>query len=129
MNEGIQKIKELEKKRQDEEQRKKYIQSEEGEGGEQEKVNTLRKRSDSVFATLKNYKKQNPLESHTRVGDAGSKVKMNPNQLLLCKNRYKRLGSIEEYHEHIKMKEIKEQEPINIKPISFSEFKKLNITQ
>ena len=115
MEVGIQKMKDLERKRQEEEERdKENSKSEE----------SVRKRSDSVFATLKNYKTQNQVIS----GGTGTKRTMNPNQLLLCKNRYKRLGSIEEYNEHLKMKERKEQEPVNIKPISFSDFKKMNQT-
>lgn len=115
MKAEIQKMKEreeLEKKRQ------------EDKDAESESNPTSRKRSDSVFATFKNYKtqKQNQMIS----GGTGSTRMMNPNQLLLCKNRYKRLGSIEEYHFHLKQKERKEQEPVNIKPISFSEYKKMN---
>lgn len=115
MEVGIQKMKDLEKKRQEEEEReKKNAKNEEN----------TRKRSDSVFATLKNYKTQNQIISGG--GGTGTKRIMNPNQLLLCKNRYKRLGSIEDYHSYVQMKERKEKEPVNIKPISFSEYKKMN---
>lgn len=118
METTIQKMKEreeLENKRQQQEEEE-NIKNEEN----------VRKRSDSVFATLKNYKTQNQNKIISGAGGSGRKRVINVNQLLLCKNRYKRLGSIEEYHLHLKMKEIKEQEPINIKPISFSEYKKMN---
>lgn len=111
----IQKMKDLEKKRQEDED-KENAQNEENR----------KRRSDSVFATLKNYKTQSQNQIISGVGSTQTKRVINPNQLLLCKNRYKRLGSIEEYHLHLKMREIKEQEPVNIKPISFSDYKKMN---
>jgi hypothetical protein len=123
MEVGIQKMKDIESKR-EEEEKEISKQSEKTE----ESIMNSRKRSESVFATLKNYKtqSQNQIISGVNGGRTGTKRVINPNQLLLCKNRYKRLGSIEDYHQDLKMKKIKEQEPVNIKPISFSDYKKMN---
>jgi hypothetical protein len=109
IQEGIQKIKEMEEL--EKERLSKLESQNEGE-------TTSRKRADSVFATLKNYKK-------TPSVTPGSNVKVLKSHLLVCKNRYKHLGTIEDYNESVRNKENQERVK-EVKPISFSEFKQMN---
>lgn len=67
------------------------------------------KKSDNVFATFKKYK--NP---------GNSTVKKR--HILVAKNKYKHLGTIEDYNKSLLPKDEKKE----VKPISFSEFKQMN---
>lgn len=61
----------------------------------------------SVFATFKKYKQEEPKTNKTKL-----------NSLIVSKNRYTRLGNIEDYEKSLLPKNVSE-----IKPISFSEYK------
>lgn len=110
IQEGIQKIKEMEEL---EKERLSKLESQTDDDM------ACKKRSDSVFATLKNYKKPQTLTSST-----GSN-RILKRHLLVCKNRYKHLGTIEDYNESVRNKENQERVK-EIKPISFYEFKQMN---
>lgn len=90
-------MKEVEKIKQDEEKAKEEVNKKEEET----------KKEESVFATFKKYKVDNPKEK---------KAKRRP--LLIGKNRYTRLGNIEDYEISLLPKK-----EVDVKAISFSEYK------
>ena len=90
-------MKGVEKNKQDEEKLKEEANKKEEETKKQE----------SVFATFKKYKVDNPKEQ---------KAKRRP--LLIGKNRYTRLGNIEDYEISLLPKN-----EVDVKAISFAEYK------
>lgn len=80
-----------------------------GEEIDKPEEQSVHKNQNSVFASLKNYKTTKT-----------SSVKKR--HILITKNKYKHLGTIEDYNKSLFQKE----ETKDVKPISFSEFKKIN---
>jgi hypothetical protein len=91
-------IKVVEKNKLEEEKEKEELNKKEDE----------KKKLDTVFATFKNYKVDDPKE----------KKKNNRRALLIGKNRYTRLGNIEDYEISLLPKK-----EVDVKQISFAEFK------
>ncbi|MEX0597239.1 MAG: hypothetical protein WD512_12165 [Candidatus Paceibacterota bacterium] len=94
---GIEKIKQSEAKEQE------SIDAGVNNGVDSEKTNV-----DSVFATFKKYKQEEPKTKKAKL-----------RSLIVGKNRYTRLGNVEDYEKSLLPKNDNE-----IKPISFAEYKK-----
>lgn len=103
-NELMKEIERIEEDRKREEERKK-IQEEDGS-------DVSSKKTDNVFASFKNYK-----SSHS-ISNPSIKRK----HILVTKNKYKYMGTIDDYNRSL----LPKNEVTDVKPISFSEFKKLN---
>ena len=73
---------------------------------EEEIKQELQKKKDSVFASFKKYKNPQAKKQH----------------ILVTKNKYKYLGTVEDYNKTLLPKEEKSE----VKPISFSQFKQMN---
>lgn len=89
----------------------KRIEEEKKREEERQKMgeDSVTKKQDSVFATLKNYK---TIKS----------TSLKKRHILVTKNKYKHLGTIEDYEKSL----LPNEEIKDVKPISFSEFKKMN---
>lgn len=74
-----------------------------------ENDDSLSKKQDSVFASFKNYKT-----------NKSSSIKKR--HILVTKNKYKYMGTMEDYNKSLSLTE----ENKEVKPVSFSEFKKMN---
>jgi hypothetical protein len=88
----------------------KIRQEERAKMGENETQNS--KKTDNVFASFKNYKTSN-----------SNNTSIKKRHILVTKNKYKHLGTIEDYNKSLLTSEEKKE----VKPVSFSEFKKMNI--
>ena len=69
------------------------------------------KKADSVFASFKNYKTSK-----------SNNTSIKKRHILVTKNKYKHLGTVEDYNKSLLPVEEKKE----VKPVSFSEFKKMN---
>ena len=113
--------KELEKEKEgdeDEDKNKNNKNNENEQNIESEKVKT----KTSVFATLKNYK--TPKQTEANADDnTKSKSKSGRKYFLIGKNRYTRLGTIEDYKTSLTQNDKKNKQ--EFKQVSFSDFKKM----
>ncbi len=93
------------------EDEKKREEEREKMGIEDESQN--QKKTDNVFATFKNYK----------TSKTNNTKSIKKRHILVTKNKYKHLGTMEDYNKsQLPLDEKKE-----VKPVSFSEFKKMNV--